>query len=326
MISRREIIGALGGTAIAWPLTARAQEPAKVARIGVLRPGALRDTSLDAFLRSLRELGYVESRNIVIEYRASEERADHLPALARELVALKVGVIVAEHSSAIQAAKQETRTIPIVMAASADPVGAGLVASLARPGGNVTGLSRLAPEAEEKRLELLKETLPKASRVAFLWDPANPGLTIRYKAGEVAARALGIELQSLEVRRPDQLRSALEAAVRERAGALIVPSPMVSAHRSRIVDLAGNKRLPLIYDTREFVDEVGVLMSYGSSLADSWRRAAIYVDKILKGANPSDLPVEQPTKFELVINLKTAKALGLTIPPSILVRADEVIE
>jgi putative ABC transport system substrate-binding protein len=323
---RREFITLLGGAAVAWPVAARAQQPAKTPRIGVLRPGALRDPSLDEFVRSLRELGYVENQNVVIEYRVAEGKVDRLRPLASELLDLKVDIIVAEHSSAIQAAQQVTRTIPIVMAASADPVGAGLVASLARPGGNVTGLSRLAPEADEKRLELLKETLPALKRVAFIWDPANPGLSLRFKAVDMAGRALVLEIQSLEVRTPNELHGALESATRKGAGALVVPSPMVSAYRRQIVDFAAKKRLPLVYDGREFVEEGGVLMSYGSNLTDLWHRAGVYVDKILKGAKPADLPVEQPTKFELVINLKTAKALGLDVPPMLLARADEVIE
>jgi putative ABC transport system substrate-binding protein len=323
---RREVISLLGGAALAWPLAARAQEPGRIRRIGILRPGALADASLDAFLQALRALGYIENQNIVVEARSAEGKVDRLPALARELVDLKVDVVVAEHSSAIQAAKQESRTIPIVMAASADPIGAGFVASLARPGGNITGLSRVAPEAEEKRLELLKQTLPKAGQVAFIWDPNNPGLLVRFKAVQITARSLGLDVLSLEVRGPDDLQSALKPAADKRIGALIVPSPIVSAYRKQIVDFAAKNRLPLVYDAREFIEELGVLMSYGSNLPDSWRRAALYVDKILKGAKPADLPVEQPTRFELVINLKTANAFGIEIPPSLLAQADDVIE
>jgi putative ABC transport system substrate-binding protein len=322
---RRRAFMALFGGAAAWPLAARAQD-GRMRRIGVLRPGALVDASLDAFRRGLRELGYVEGRNIVLEYRVPNGKVDRLDALARELVALNVDVIVAEHSSAIQAAKQATGTIPIVMAASADPVGAGLVASLARPGGNVTGFSRLAPETDEKRLELLKEALPTAKRVGFIWDPSNPGLAVRFKAVPTAARMLELQVRSLEVRVQNDLQRELESGLRGQIDALFVPSPMVSAYRREIVDFAAQHRLPLVYDAREFVEEVGVLMSYGSNLPDLWRRAAVFVDKILKGANPADLPVEQPTKFELVMNLQTAKVLKLEVPSSLLSRADEVIE
>jgi putative tryptophan/tyrosine transport system substrate-binding protein len=324
-LRRREAIALIGGAA-AWPLGARAQTPFKSPRVGILRPGTLADASLDAFRRELRQFGYVDGENMHLDYRVADGNVHLLPTLASELVNLNVDVVVAEHSSAIQAAKQATRTIPIVMAASADPVGAGLVASLARPGGNVTGLSRLAPEADEKRLQLIKEALPNVTRVAFIWDPTNPGLAIRFKAEQSAAGALGLAIQSVELRTPDKLQSALESAAREDAGAMIVPAPMIGAYRALVSDFAKKNRLPLILDTREFVDDPGVLLSYGSSLPEMWRRAAIYVDKILKGAKPADLPVEQPTKFELVINLKTAKSLDLDIPPTLLARADEVIE
>jgi putative tryptophan/tyrosine transport system substrate-binding protein len=322
---RRAFIAALG-SAVVWPRRSHAQQADRIRRVGILRPGPLADASLDAFRQGLREVGQVERRTILVEGRSAQGNVKRLPALARDLVDLKVDVIVAEHSAAIQAAKQESKTIPIVMAASADPVGAGLVASLARPGGNVTGFSRVGPETDGKRLELLKEILPAIKRVAFIWDPNNPGLLVRFKAAQTTAAALGLEVQSLEVRAASELQTALEAASADRAAALVVPSPMVSAYREQIVDFAAKHRLPLVYDAREFVEELGVLMSYGSNLPDLWRRAAALVDRILKGANPADLPVEQPTKFELVVNLKTAKALGLDIPPMLLGRADEVIE
>jgi len=239
---------------------------------------------------------------------------------------MKVDVIVTTGTPAIQAAKQATTTIPIVMANVSDPVAAGFVASLARPGGNITGLSNLAPDLAGKRLELLKETLPKLTRVAYIWDPSNPSLTRISREAQVAARELGITLQSLEVRNAEELGSAFEAAIRERAGALWVSAPMVSPYRKGITDFAGKTHLPLIYETRQYVEDAGGLMAYGPDFGDLHRRAATYVDKILKGAKPADLPVEQPTKFELVINLKTAKALGLTIPQSVLYRADKVIK
>ena len=240
------------------------------------------------------------------------------------MVRLKVDVIVTGDTPAIQAVKNTTSTIPIVMGNVADAVAAGLVASLARPGGNVTGLTTLAPDLDGKRLELVKEILTKGARVAFIWDPASSGMRIRFNEVQSASRALEVPLQSLEVRNPKELESAFEAAVRERPGALLVPNTIVLAYGKQIIDFAAKNRLPLIYDTREFIEDGG-LMSYGPSFPDLWRRAATYVDKILKGAKPSDLPVEQPMKFDLVINLKTAKQIALTVPPNVLVRADKVI-
>ncbi len=301
------------------PLPARAQHPAKVPRIGVLTTSA---SGYEPFRQGLRELGYLEGKNVAIEYRFAEGKLDRLPALAAELVRLKVDIVVAVGAPAVRAARKATETIPIVMAA-ADPVGQGFVASLARPGGNVTGLSSLTAGLVGKRFELLKEIIPKLSRVAVLWHP-DP--TRNWKEIQLAAREQGLQLQSLEVRGREDLDGAFRAASRERAQALLaLRSPTVVAERKRIAELAIQNRLPAIYDDRAHVEAHG-LMSYGTNQADLHRRAATYVDKILKGAKPADLPVEQPTKFELVINMKTAKALGLTIPQTLLIRADQVIE
>ncbi len=305
---------------------AEAQQTKKVPRIGILTPDPVsaRADLFEAFRQGLRELGYFEGKNIAIEVLSAEGKLDRLPTLARELVSLKVDVIVTVVTPTAQAAKQATSTIPIV-SISADPVGTGLVASLARPGGNITGLSVLGPEIRGKQLELLKETLPKVKRVAFVWDPANASTALTFKALEIAARTLGLQIESLEVRAPNELESALESATSKGAGALIVGPAMAAAYRRQLVDLPVKNRLPAIYDERESV-EAGGLMSYGTNRADLFRRAATYVDKILKGAKPADLPVEQPMKFEFVINLKTAKALNLTIPQSVLFRADKVIK
>jgi putative ABC transport system substrate-binding protein len=279
------------------------------------------------FRQGLRELGWVEGQNTVIDYRYAEGRFDRLPGLAAELVRLKVDIIVAAPTPAAAAAKKATGTIPIVMIAVGDPVGLGLIASLARPGGNVTGLSfSVGPEILGKQLELLKETVPKLRRVAILSNPANPVQPGQIREVNVAARSLGVQLQFLEARGPNEFDGAFAAMAKERVGALLVlADSMLIAHRTRLADLAARSRLPAAYGTREDV-EAGGLMSYGPSLRDLFRRGATFVDKILKGAKPADLPVEQPTKFELVINLKTAKALGLTIPPSLLGRADEIIQ
>ena len=330
MMDRRTFLAGTSAALLASPLAAEAQQAAKVARIGYLSPNLAANRHMqEAFRQGLRDLGYVEGRNLVIEYRDAEGKADRLPALAAELVALKVDVIVAAGPPAALAAKQATRTLPIVFASSGDPVTSGLVTSLARPGGNVTGLSAVAPELVGKCLEQLKQAVPGVSRVAVLWQPGGLGeRTDKYilKEAEVAARALGVRLQFVEARGPADFDRAFSDMTRARAGALTVLStPMFVSERRRLVDLAAKNRLPAVYPWREFVD-AGGLMSYGPNLADMFRRAATYVDKILKGAKPADLPVEQPTKFELVINLKTAKALGLTIPPSLLGRADEVIQ
>ncbi len=306
-----------------------AQQAPKIATIGLLLPTNPAATAhlLEAFRQGLREHGYSEGKTFVLEPRYGEARAERLPELARELVGLKVDVIVAATDRVIAAVIQQTQTIPIVMANSTDPVSTGLVASLARPGGNVTGLSTISPELSGKRLELLREAVPRLSRVAFIWNPDVPGGTLQYKEAEGAARALRLQLQAVEVRRLDDLQRAFSAVTKGRAEGLILawPNPVLFANRGQITSFAQKNRLPSMYPQREFVD-AGGLMSYGPSLADLWRRAATYVDKILKGAKPADLPVQQPTRFELVINLKTAKALGLTIPPSVLVRVDQVIQ
>ncbi|HEV8342923.1 MAG TPA: ABC transporter substrate-binding protein [Candidatus Binatia bacterium] len=312
---------------LAVAVIAEAQQAKKIPRVGFLIPGTPSSWSarIEAFQQGLRELGYVEGKNINIEYRYAEGKFDRVPDLAAEMVRLKVDVIVTGDTPAIQAVKKTTDTIPIVMGNVADPVAAGLVTSLARPGGNITGLTTFAPELDGKRLELAQEILPKGARVAFFWDPAVSAMRIRFNEVQGAARALEITLQSLEVRNPKELESAFEAAIRERPGALMLPNTIVIAYGRQIVDFAAKNRLPLIYDTREFIEDGG-LMSYGPNFPDLWRRAATYVDKILKGAKPADLPVEQPTKFELMINLRTAKQIGLTIPPNVLARADRVIK
>ena len=312
------------------PRAAGAQQAGKVHRIGYLAGGSSETSryTIEAFRQGLRELGWVEGQNIVIDYRFAEGRFDRLPDLAAELVRLKADIIVAAPSPPAAAAKNATGTIPIVMiGAGADPVGQGLVASLSRPGGNVTGLTYgVGPEIFGKQLALLKETVPKVRRVAVLWNPAVPTLGPAIEEVKAAARSLGVQLQVLEARGPNDFDSAFAAMARERAGALLViTDSMFSTHRIRLADLAIKSRLPSVFTNRQPVD-AGGLMSYGPSFSDLWRRAAGYVDKILKGAKPADLPVEQPTKFEFVINLKTAKALGLTIPPSLLGRADEVIQ
>jgi putative tryptophan/tyrosine transport system substrate-binding protein len=307
---------------------AQAQQRKQVPRVGFLVPGSPSSYSdrIEAFRQGLRELGHVEGQNIIIEYRYAEGKSDRFPGLASELVQLKVDVIVTGTTPAIQAVKNTTSTIPIVMAEVADPVAVGLVASLARPGGNITGFTTLSPDLDGKRLELVKEILPKVTRVAYIWDPANLAQRIRFKEVQGAAQALAITLQSLEARNPKELESAFEAAIRERPGALMVPNPTVLAYGRQIADFAAQNRLPVIYDTREHAEKAGGLMAYGPNFADLLHRAATYVDKILKGTKPADLPVEQPTKFELVINLKAAKQIGLTIPPNVLARADRVIK
>jgi putative ABC transport system substrate-binding protein len=308
--------------ALSWP--AEAQQP-KVPKIGYLA-AASRDELFDAFRQGLRELGYIEGQNIAIEYRFANGKFDRLPGLITELLELKVDVIVTAGGNATRAAQKATSTIPIVGAASPDPVRTGLVASLARPGGNVTGLSVQSPELSGKRLELLKEAVPQAARVAVLFNPANISSAERWKEMEVARQSLGIKLQPVEVRGPEDLEKAFKAATKERARALIVARDFViETLRGRIVDIAAKNKLPAMYEQKDFV-EAGGLMSYGPSFPDLFQRAATYVDKILKGTKPVDLPVEQPTKFELVINLKTAKQIGLTVPPNVLARADKVIK
>jgi putative ABC transport system substrate-binding protein len=329
MITRRVFVGSLTGGLLAAPLAVEAQPVAKVPRIGVLGSGSRSDLSprLDPFRQGLRELGWVEGQNIAMEYRFAEGRYDRLPDLAAELVRLRVDLIVAVPTAAVVAAKNATATIPIVMISVGDPVGLGLVASLARPGGNATGLSYSAGlEIFSKQLELLKETVPKVRRVAVLSNPAHPAHPLQIREVNIAARSLGLQLQLLEARGPNEFDGAFAAMAKERVEALlVVVDAMFILHRTRLADLAARSRLPAVYGTRESV-EAGGLMSYGPSVRDLFRRSATFVDKILKGAKPGDLPVEQPTQFELVINLKTAKALGLRIPQSLLQRADEVIQ
>jgi len=330
VIDRRSFIGALAGGLLTAPFAAEAQQAAKVARIGYLATNLAANPHLrEAFRQGLQDLGYVEGRNLVIEYRDAEGKDERLPALAAELVALRVDVIFAPNTPSARVAKQATRTLPIVFAVAADPVTDGLVTSLARPGGNVTGLSALSPELVGKRLEQLKQAVPGVSRVAVLWQPGAVGERTEkdmLKSAEVAARALGVQLQVVEARGPADIDRAFSDMTRARAGALTsLGGPMFFNERRRLVDLAAKNRLPAVYPQREFVD-AGGLMAYGPSIADLFRRAATYVDKVLRGAKPGDLPVEQPTKFELVINLKAAKAFGLTIPQSLLGRADQVIQ
>ena len=327
---RRAFISTLAGGLLAAPLAAEAQQAAKVARIGYLSPNLAADPIVqEAFGQGLRDLGYVEGRNVVIEYRDAEGKFERLPTLAAELIAPKVDVIMAVSTPAALAAKQATRVLPIVFATAGDPVGSGFVTSLARPGGNVTGLSILTPELVGKRLELLKQAVPGLSRVAVIWQPG--GVPERaekdmLKEAHAAARALAVGLQFVETRGPADFDRAFSDMTRAHAGALtVLGSPMFIIERRRLVDLAAKNRLPAVYPWRDGVD-AGGLMSYGPNLADSFRRAATYVDKILKGAKPGDLPVEEPTRMYLVINLKTAKTLGLTIPQSVLGRADEVIQ
>jgi len=323
-------VSALAGGLLTVPLAVEAQPvSARVPRIGflALNPGA-NPHLREAFLQGLRDLGYVEGRTIVIEYRDAEGKLERLRALGAELVALKVDVIVTGGGTPVAlAAQQATRTLPVVFSSATDPVTDGLVTSLARPGGNLTGLSNLAPELVGKCLEQLKEAVPKVGLVAVLWQPgAIGGRTDMLKPAEVAARALGVRLQFIEARGPADFDRAFSDMARAHAGALaVLGSAIFNSERRRLVDLAAKHRLPTVYTSRDFVD-AGGLMTYGPNLADSFRRAAAYVDKILKGAKPADLPVEQPTKFELVVNLKTATALGLTIPPSLLQRADQVIQ
>ena len=307
---------------------AEAQQPTRIPRIGFLEATSYStiQARVEAFLQGLRELGYVEGKNIQIEYRWAEGKLDRLPNLAAELVRLKVDVIVTGGPTAIPPAKEATASIPIVMAFASDPVGSGFVASLSRPGANTTGLSSLAPEISGKQLELLKEIVPKLSRVAVLGTSTRPGHAQALREVELAAGAFGVQLQFLDVQTPKDIEIAFRTASKGHAEAILVlGSPVFILQRIQLADIAVKNRLPAIYDRSEFVEDGG-LLSYGVSLNDLHRRSAIYVDKILKGAKPADLPVEQPTKFEFIINLKAAKQIGLTIPPNVLVRADKVIK
>ncbi len=312
---------------LALPLAAQAQQAPKVARVGVFAGGGPGfQAGFEPFRQRLRELGYEEGRTLALEVRNAEGRAERYPELAAELVRLRVDVIVVQGNAALVALKQATQTSSIVMANIGDPVGAGFVASLPRPGGNVTGLSNMAEGVSAKWVELLKEVAPKATRLAVFWDPRNVAHKSMWGEIQGAGRALRVTPLVREVRGPDDIERAFSAMGTERIGALIIlPHPVAGANLRQIVGLAAKHRLPAIYLTREFA-EAGGLMSYGPNVADLWRRAATYVDKILKGVKPADLPVEQPTRFELVINQKTAKALGLTFPQTILIRADQVIE
>jgi putative ABC transport system substrate-binding protein len=320
---------AMAGGLLAAPLAVEAQRGPKMPKIGLLVPGTSTASSpnFEAFRQGMRELGYVEGRTWASEDRYADGRSERLPELAREIVGLKVDVIVTSTDVAIAAVKRETQTIPTVVAFSGDPVGIGFVASLARPGGNVTGLSGLSPELSGKRLELLKQVVPDLSRVAFLWNPDLRSAVLDYKETEATASSLHLELQSVEISAAADFGRAFSVLTGRRAQALIVPpgSAVNLSNRAEILALTLKNRLPAMFPIKEYVVEGG-LMSYGPSLPAMYRRAATYVDKILKGAKPADLPVERPTKFELVINLKTAKTLGLTIPPSLLQRADQVIE
>ncbi len=327
-MDRRTFLGTLAGGLLAAPLAAEAQQPPKTARIGFMSLSSGPTPTMD-ISPGLRELGWIEGQNLAIEYRWAASREDQLPALAVELVRLKVDVIVTSSTQAAQAAKRATTTIPIVATFVADPVGSGLVASLARPGGNITGLTTLATGLVAKRLELLKAVASGSTRVAVLWQPGAFGeRTMRdmMEETQVAGRTLALQLQFVEARRPDDFEQAFSAMREARAGGLLVfPSSILFEARRNIVAHAAKSRLPAVYPWREGAS-AGGLMSYSTNFPDMYRRAATYVDKILKGAKPAHLPIEQPTKFELVINLKTAKALGLTIPPSLLQRADQVIE
>ena len=329
-MKRRQFIAALGGMAVVdWPLRSWAEPLAGNFRVGYLGAGTASNLpdALDAFRDELHQRGYVEGKNLAIEYRWADDRDDRLAGLASDLVRSNVGVIVIEgHTPAIEAAKQATSTIPIVMAVSGDPVASGLVDSLARPGGNITGFALLTPELAPKRLEVLKEFVPALARVAVLWNAANPVKVLDWRATQSAAESLGLKLQSLPVQGADDFEKMFDLANRDRADALVVfPDGLINNHLKEIVDFALRCRFPTMCPSPEFV-AAGGLLSYGPSYTHLFRRAADYVDKILRGTRPADLPVQQPTQFELVINMKTAKTLGVTISPTMLLRADKVIE
>ena len=327
-MTKKMIQLAVGTLLIVCAASAEAQQPAKVPRIGFLYAGSPSGqlARAQAFRQGLRELGYVEGKNIVIEYRHAEGKYDRLPGLVAELVRLKVDVIVTGGGPATRSAKEATKTIPIVMAQDDDPVASGFVASLARPGGNITGLATLAPELSGKQLELLKEVVPRLSRVAVFGNSTRPGNVLALKEVELAAGALGLKLQYLDILSPKDIETAIRAASKGRAEAVLaLGGGVFNSVRAQLVELAAKTRLPAIYPNGQFVD-AGGLMSYSANIADLNRRAATYVDKILKGAKPADLPVEQPMKFEFIVNLKAAKQIGLTIPPNVLVRSDRVIK
>jgi len=326
-MNRRTAIRRLASFFLTTASLAEAQQPARIPRIGILigASASFYSARVEAFRRRLRELGYVEGKNILIEYRYAEGKLERLPDLAAELVQLKVDVI-ATAGSAVGAAKKASATIPIVFGAALDPVGSGIVSSLARPGGNITGLSVMAPDLDGKRLELLKEAFPKVARVAFLWQPGNVRGNDPLTDMEAAAKALGLKLQSLPVRGLDDFESAFARAKKEGAQALITTTgPLFNTQQRQVLDFAAKNRLPAMYASNEFV-EAGGLMSYAPNSTDLFRRAADFVDKILKGTKPADIPVEQPMKFEFIVNLKTAKQIGLMIAPNVLARADRVIK
>jgi putative tryptophan/tyrosine transport system substrate-binding protein len=319
---------AIAAALLAWPLAAEPNSSGRVPRVGVLWPysSSVAWPFSEALRQGLREVGYVEGYNLIVEERWADGSLDRLPSLAAELARGKVDVIVAASTPAVQAARQETRTIPIVMTLISDPVASGIAASLGRPGGNVTGLSLMHPELSGKRVALLKEVNPRITRVAAFWSASTPSYPIVLRGTETAARSLGLQVLPIEVRGPGGLDSAFTTISREQATALVVlPDPMFRNQHKRIIELAAQQRLPTMYWSRELVD-AGGLMSYGASIPDIHRRAAVFVDKILKGARPGELPVEQPTKFELVINLKTARTIGLTISQPLLQQADQVLE
>jgi putative tryptophan/tyrosine transport system substrate-binding protein len=323
-MNKKILVSILAVVIVAFVHLAEAQRPKKVFRIGFLAGSS--ENNLRGLRQGLRELGYVEGKNITIDSRVAEGKFDRFPALAAELVLLKVDVIVTQGTPAATAAKNATSTIPIIMSGGTDPVATGLILSLARPGGNITGVTIMNEELAGKRLELLKETGPKVSRLGVLWNSANPGVAVVFKQTQSAAQELSLSLQSLEVKTVNDLQGAFDATTRSGVNGLVpLPAAPISNHLKLVADLAVKNRLPSIYDRSDFV-EAGGLMSYGPNLPDMSRRAATYVDKVLKGANPGELPVERPTKFELVINLKTAKVLGLTIPPVVLMRVDRVIK
>jgi putative tryptophan/tyrosine transport system substrate-binding protein len=325
-MDRRMFLVTVAGGLLAAPLAVDPQPAAKVYRIGMLErtSPAINAANLDAFRRGLRDAGYVEGKNLVIEYRSAEGRDDRFPGLATELVRLKVDLIVTRGTPAALAAKNATQAIPVIITGLADPVGQGVVASLARPGGNITGVSAIVTEIYSKRVELLSELAPRVSRIAAILNMSNPSIPPAWKEIERAAQSLGIQAQLVDVRKPDDLGPAFDAAMRQRADAAVVGlDTLTQANQRLIVDLAARHRLPAVFASAEFA---GGLIIYGVNYPDHYRRAASFAERIFKGAQPGDLPVERPTKFELVINLKTAKALGLTIPPSLLQRADQVIE
>jgi putative ABC transport system substrate-binding protein len=329
-LTRRDVVGCLGGAAVAWPLAARAQQADRVRRIGVLQGLAASDPEwsrrFGAFKRRLQELGWTEGRSVAFEFRFADGKPERLPTLAAELVQANVDVILTNAAQPIEAARKATSSVPIVMASVGDALGAGYVASLARPGGNVTGLTLVATDQSAKRLQLVKEIVPNLVRVAVFWNANASGHRLQMQEMERATPELGIALQSLPVRGADEIDAGLQAAVQAKAQAIVtMDDPVVQSQRARIVAFAMRHHLPVMGEFRP-ATEAGALISYGPNQVELWGRAAAYVDKILKGAKPADLPVEQPTKFELVINLKTAKTIGIEIPTSILLRADEMIE